>query len=1190
MPVKYASRCLVSLCLLWLCAVAALSHPACAQTTITEFPKYIVLGVVYAPPGSASNVSYGNSSLVGATDAITYSLTGSETATTSTTVGGGLFGLGASTTTTDTDGWSTTNGGGNTVTVQTTQGNTIATMGPISSSLGVDHDNDVIYILLNPAVVDSITFNATTGALSTIVWNGLQSNGCDLTDSSVSPTFYQQLSGCDPNQFPYPDIIGLPVWCLKNPYSPNQGCAQWIQYTSRSWDKSYRGQQFPTSSPGAAYPESPSNPPGLTLQDFSDILQADPFVAINGNAVNVCHPAYGSDLDPNDPETIPASYPFTPTGSEVNYVGRTPGSCGQPVVSNVKQPFTMNRFQPYGTVEYPVPGPNGLPSTYSGQFEYSATNQTTTTTADSHTSGTSTDITAGFNNSFGYWNITVANFNASISSGSSNSTTWQNQNSTQSTQTQNSTASYSITGPQLSDNYAGPATYSVYLDNIYHTYAFYSPLETKPVLGTIAISPGANSPNPTNLAISTLPSSTVVTSTSPSLSTPQAITITNNSSYPLTMAGPAVTFSDPGFVIAGTWNGQSYPDNCSNQQLLAYGYSSQNGQNYYCTLWIQFAPQYSDAPNPVTLQNEICTSATACSNGVQATMVAAGTENVNSYENILVTSPISVQGTVTSITQGATLLPTGVSQSSLQNTNPLPYIYNFGTISTASQTEVFLFTNNYSSPVEITALSSSNSIFTASPGSSNGCPVGGSQVAAGASCTINVVFTPAVAVPSFEGAISVTGSVVTGTIPGWNNGAAFQLANAGVLGSQNVAAITPGNLYPSYEFFEGSSCSDYGGTCGTLTGGSPGSISVTNNTSSTVSVVASGTAGIAFGVDTCSLSSNQSCTILFGPTYGSAPSCSPGTAGSVSQCTASITGVITVTAGSSSAQFNVSETVNYVSYNAPPTGVVVAIGIHGKERSKTGDVLAKPATGTLTLRAVSPSSKGYVAASQPESHETADDSSQGRPIRVLPIGQTSEKSTLSVNLGGFTKSISIPPSTSINDAAAMLAAQLNAAGSPVKAVANGPVITLTSIAKGKESNLPLSAFVAGAYQVTASGGSLMGGQSAGDFTTYDRGSVRYTTNGVTAIAEWGSTSTPESIATDLAASINHVAGAYWMAKASGSVVDLTPAPGTTNPEAASRGDIAITRRAPIEPTSHDGVSVVDSAGFSPPSFTATMKN
>ena len=269
MTLKFARRWSLPFCLTSFC-VLGLSFLSCdAQTPVYSppaFPKYKVMGVVYAPPGSASSVSYGNSNLVGSTD--TMSTTNSNTNTSSITVSVqsginlGPWGGGVNASYTTDSSWTSSVQNSSSLSIQTTTGNSIATMGPISSSLGVDHDNDVIYIWLNPVLTGTAATSSTP-----LNWNGLFSNSCDAQNPNYLLTVDQAVLGCDPNQYPYPDIVGIPVWCLKNPYAAYQGCAQWLQYTSRSWDLSNWGVDPNTKLPIRSsqqmdrlvkYPRSPS--------------------------------------------------------------------------------------------------------------------------------------------------------------------------------------------------------------------------------------------------------------------------------------------------------------------------------------------------------------------------------------------------------------------------------------------------------------------------------------------------------------------------------------------------------------------------------------------------------------------------------------------------------------------------------------------------------------------------------------------------------------------------------------------------------------------------------------------------------------------------------------------------------------------------------------------------------------------
>jgi len=1272
---------------------------------VVVFPKYMVLGVVYAPPGSASFVSYSDSNMVGSADTVMAGSSTSNGTTYSTKVGGGFFGLGASQTNTTTDKFTTEQQNQNTFTVQTTEGNSITSMGPISSALGVDHDNDVIYIALNPALTDTASFNSGSGAFVNNLWTGLYSNSCDLNLSADDwPTFYQLLDGCDANQYPFADIIGIPVWCLKNPYYPTPSCLQWLQYTSRSWDGSYRGPAYPiTTGPvtingttvtgitSSAFPADPTNPPGLTLQDYRDILSADPFVVVNGNTPNVCHPGYGPDFDPNlveniypapsnsgsvayvlvtnggsyssgsvptvsiqsSPAPVTSTDPFptaqalaimNSTGTAVDYVAITnpgygysapptvtfspasatalailanaPKNCATTSLTNPPastQATSMYRFDPYGAVEYPVPGPNGMPSTYSGTFLYETSTQTQNTVIDSHETGSSTDFTAGFSDSFWF-----ANFTAQASSGSSNSNTTTTQNTNANSTTSKATADYSITGPQLSDNYDGPATYNVYKDVVYGTYAFYSDLEAQAQLGSIAIAPcvvpgtasniasivnsyttfaipdGANTGNcpllPSTTSGTASPYSTGFNIPIPSfaeqwintppnpfanVSGPIPIILTNTSQYSTTMAGPAVSFSDAGFQLVE--NNPNWPDMCSNQQLAKYSTANNTSTPIpatpdYCTLYIQFAPQPSDA-NLTVLPPPVPQTGV-----VQASIIAAGTENVTPYENILVTSNEAVAGEVVGGTQGATLLPcnvaiplyptinynnSGIPGSECANpsmptpANPIPYIFQFGPLTEsqvqnkAAEFETFIFTNNYSDYTAVGAQDSScgtpnycvtinqidltdSSDFYITSGT-KAC-VTGQQLSQGTFCTVTVGFLPSStdSGPYYQSAIKVMGTVY--------GGQTTQLAAAGVTGAQETLTVSVANIpiIGSYSFcFEENGTCYGGGWSGNGIAAPTGSITITNNSPESVTLSVSTSGWEVPNTCPASLLGGKSCTLTVtgftGPcTYSN------------NQCVYSASGVVTITSSLGNITVPIAESITQTNPNAQAVKIVV----HGAEQSNQVTTPATSATGTLTIK----------------------------PASANPV---SEKGTVSVTVGSFKATASYPAGASELALVRDLVTALNAKGSPVKATASGAVIKLTSVSAGTAGNLTIAPTGDADFGFALSGRTLTGGENATTKTVYDAGSVNLTTNGVTASAPWGSGSTPQSVAQALAASVNNVAAAYWKASASGDVVTLTSVP---------KAGVSKASKSQSSASDPMGVTVTDSAGFAPPSFSATTSD
>src|SRR5882724_3545269 len=143
-PMK-SDRCTLAV---FLCLFFA-ANAAVGQQQLPLFPKYQVLGVIYAPPGNTSSVSYMNSTQIGSSHSIVSDSSTTTTQTQSSTSGFNLFGLGYSNTQTTSDSWISAYENTKSQSLQTTTSNGIAVSGPFSG-LGVLHDADLIVLWLNP--------------------------------------------------------------------------------------------------------------------------------------------------------------------------------------------------------------------------------------------------------------------------------------------------------------------------------------------------------------------------------------------------------------------------------------------------------------------------------------------------------------------------------------------------------------------------------------------------------------------------------------------------------------------------------------------------------------------------------------------------------------------------------------------------------------------------------------------------------------------------------------------------------------------------------------------------------------------------------------------------------------------------------------------------------------------------------
>lgn len=215
-------------------------------------PKYMVVGVTYAPPGSSSNVQYGETSLVGETVTFTSSLSSEfevpsvpSNSMSAWTVSGGVgvpvSGTGSTTLTQTTTA---------SMTVTISKATTIAyktmgtpTLNPVTS------DYDIVWLWVNPQVI--VTVGGTL-----IQWNGF---GYDPNDPAGSGG---------------PDIVGIPVGWLNGDWGNNSAVDNILQ---RSWvtNESWPSGQGPAIT--CANYVYLKNSPTCKSGDIQQILAADPF-------------------------------------------------------------------------------------------------------------------------------------------------------------------------------------------------------------------------------------------------------------------------------------------------------------------------------------------------------------------------------------------------------------------------------------------------------------------------------------------------------------------------------------------------------------------------------------------------------------------------------------------------------------------------------------------------------------------------------------------------------------------------------------------------------------------------------------------------------------------------------------------------------------------------------------------------
>jgi hypothetical protein len=227
-------------------------------------PKFIIMGITYAPPGPASSVSYTHTNYVGNTTTLKNSFQNTEGVNVSITAGGTATAGGkccswANLSTSGNAGysWSQKSTSQHEVTVTGQTSNGWTTGGTYDYFSPVNHDYDIIWIWLNPVIVLTLD-SSNPSALP--VWNGY---GYDTTDP---------VKGVD--------VAGVPVGCLNGDNPPGMNCSQYLYPLSRSW---VNNQTYPNG-----------DVPALTPTDYANILKADPFRNPNYSVIDGPGPQTGA--------------------------------------------------------------------------------------------------------------------------------------------------------------------------------------------------------------------------------------------------------------------------------------------------------------------------------------------------------------------------------------------------------------------------------------------------------------------------------------------------------------------------------------------------------------------------------------------------------------------------------------------------------------------------------------------------------------------------------------------------------------------------------------------------------------------------------------------------------------------------------------------------------------------------------
>jgi uncharacterized protein (TIGR03437 family) len=423
--------------------------------SVTEYvnPKYLIMGVTYAPPGgnSLSYVSYQNSNIVGNSTTISNSFTQAFQQKTAITAGVGCANVGgtaaptndtacpltgipgfsasASITYSQSSGWTQKTTNQNQITVSKTTSTTLKTPGVPNVYSPVDHDYDIIWLWLNPLSLFTLySLNGSVGG-GPIVWNGY---------------------GYDADDQPDIDVVGIYVGWLNGDLPLPAGEAGIL---SRSWVPST--QQF-----------GPGQGPGITSADYANILRADPFAynPYDSNSGCLQSPCYLLTLAPG---TNP------PTSAD----GRFSLSTGSTTPQSV----------PYQ--QAPLNSTTGTTDTY---VLTNSTSTVATQIADYMYS-----VSWGLEEKFGVGFFGVLNASGDLTQ--TWTMTWENMVTTSVNQMITQTDTAQITSPPCpattapcNPTYTEPHEFAIYQDNLYGTFMFWP----NPYFSISKLAPATNTVSP----------------------------------------------------------------------------------------------------------------------------------------------------------------------------------------------------------------------------------------------------------------------------------------------------------------------------------------------------------------------------------------------------------------------------------------------------------------------------------------------------------------------------------------------------------------------------------------------------------------------------------------------------------------------------------------------------------------------
>jgi hypothetical protein len=377
-------------------------------------PKYKIIGVMYAPPGSKSTVTYGDNNVVGSSTQFSSSFSGGFTESVSISGGGGVFGFSTKETATSSNSFTQEEDTSKSIAVSQTTSSSTVLSGYSDPVHGLSHDYDYIFVWLNPLQLFSLYVDSS-GTDTSVVWSGY---GYDLNDTPAYPDM---------------DVIGIQLGCLNGDFYQQYASGtntNWITCEdvfdnnfSRSWALENTDGSGPALTPTLANSSAPYNFCTQQGTDLYNLCQADPFGA-----------------NPNYTVTFA---PGSTTTTDGRFTACSNSECNATI--QYEPDVNKNYSQGYSTT-----------TTSSQTAKYTYSNSFSIEIQFGWSGG---NCSKGFCGNFGTDTKDTLTY------------TWIDQFNQSTNNSSGQTASFSIVGPV--EGYNGTDQFVVYQDNLYGTFMFY---------------------------------------------------------------------------------------------------------------------------------------------------------------------------------------------------------------------------------------------------------------------------------------------------------------------------------------------------------------------------------------------------------------------------------------------------------------------------------------------------------------------------------------------------------------------------------------------------------------------------------------------------------------------------------------------------------------------------------------------